>query len=94
MTKTPAKTHKQLLHLVFGGELEDIKGITFKELHRLDVVGFYPNYAEAHRAWLAKARETLDNAQMRYFIVHLHRLLDPATDTAKKKTARKARPRL
>ena len=56
---------------------------TAEDLARLDVVGFYANYAEAHQAWLAKARETLDNAQMRYFIVHLHRLLDPAHDEAK-----------
>jgi hypothetical protein len=76
---------KQLIHLVFGGELDDIKNVDFKDLSKLDVVGFYPNYAEAHKAWLGKARETIDNAQMRYFIVHLHRLLDPATDTAKRK---------
>ncbi len=68
----------QLLHLVFGGELRDVSGVTFRDLANLDVVGFYPNYATAHRAWLGKARETIDNAQMRYFIVHLHRLLDPA----------------
>lgn len=74
---------KQLVHLVFGGELDDIKHVDFKDLSKLDVVGFYPNYAEAHKAWLGKARETIDNAQMRYFIVHLHRLLDP-TSTAKK----------
>jgi hypothetical protein len=82
MTKAPAKPDKQLLHLVFGGELADVKSVTFKDLHKLDVVGFYPNYAEAYQAWLGKARETLDNAQMRYFIVHMHRLLDPATDKA------------
>ena len=82
MTKTPAKPEQQLLHLVFGGELDDVKSVTFKDLHKLDVVGFYPNYAEAHQAWLGKARETLDNAQMRYFIVHLHRLLDPSTQKA------------
>lgn len=69
---------EQLLHLVFGGELEKLDGITFKDLARLDVVGIYPNYAEAFTAWQAKARETVDNAEMRYFIVHLHRLLDPA----------------
>ena len=69
---------KQLLHMVFGGELSDLKEIEFKDLSKLDVVGFYPNYAEAYQAWLGKARETIDNAQMRYFIVHLHRLLDPA----------------
>lgn len=78
---------KQLVHLVFGGELNDVKNVDFKDLSKLDVVGFFPNYAEAHKAWLGKARETIDNAQMRYFIVHLHRLLDPATDTAKRRKA-------
>jgi len=68
---------KQLLQLVFGGELEDLQGLTFKDLERLDIVGVYPNYAQAYKAWQAKARETIDNAQMRYFIVHLHRLLEP-----------------
>ena len=87
MTKAPAKPDKQLLHLVFGGELDDIKDVTFRDLAKLDVVGFYPNYAEAQKAWLSKARETIDNAQMRYFIVHLHRLLDPAS--AGKNSARK-----
>jgi hypothetical protein len=89
MTK-PAKKSvpaKQLVHLVFGGELNDVKNVDFKDLSKLDVVGFYPNYADAHRAWLGKARETIDNAQMRYFIVHLHRLLDPTTATAKRKRA-------
>jgi hypothetical protein len=90
MTKSPAKKlNEQLLHMVFGGELEDIKAVTFKDLAKLDVVGFYPNYAEAHKAWLGKARETIDNAQMRYFIVHMHRLLDPSTDVTKKKPAAK-----
>ena len=84
--KNPALP-KQLVHLVFGGELHDVKNVDFKDLSKLDVVGFFPNYAEAHKAWLGKARETIDNAQMRYFIVHLHRLLDPATDTAKRKKA-------
>jgi Domain of unknown function (DUF4170) len=69
---------KQLLHLVFGGELENLDGVKFKDLDSLDIVGIFPNYAEAHKAWQAKARETIDNAQMRYFIVHLHRLLEPA----------------
>ncbi len=71
---------KQLLHMVFGGELDDVKDVDFKDLSKLDVVGFYPNYAAAHDAWQGKARETIDNAQMRYFIVHLHRLLDPAEE--------------
>ena len=62
-----------------GGELTDLGGVEFKDTADLDIVGIYPNYAQAHRAWTAKARETIDNAHMRYFIVHLHRLLDPAT---------------
>jgi len=74
---------QQLLHLVFGGELSDVTGVTFKDLAHLDVVGFYPNYAAAFQAWQGKARETIDNAQLRYFIVHLHRLLDPTTEDNK-----------
>jgi Domain of unknown function (DUF4170) len=70
---------KQLLHLVFGGELESIEGIVFKDLDGLDIVGVFPNYASAYAAWKAKAQATVDNAQMRYFIVHLHRLLDPSS---------------
>jgi uncharacterized protein DUF4170 len=68
---------KQLLHLVFGGELERLEDVQFKDVSKLDIVGIYPNYATAHAAWKAKAQNTVDNAQMRYFIVHLHRLLDP-----------------
>jgi len=68
---------KQLLHLVFGGELVDPKSTEFSDLSKLDIVGIYPNYAEAEQAWRAKAQATVDNAQMRYFVVHLHRLLDP-----------------
>ncbi|MEO6396462.1 MAG: DUF4170 domain-containing protein [Devosia sp.] len=71
---------KQLLHLVIGGELENIEGITFKDLSKVDLVGVYPNYAAAQAVWKAKAQLTVDNAQMRYFIVHLHRLLDPHED--------------
>ena len=70
---------KQLLHLVFGGELESLEGIEFKDLSKVDIVGIYPNYAAAHAAWKAKAQATVDNAHMRYFVVHLHRILDPAT---------------
>lgn len=69
--------NKQLLHLVFGGELARIDDVEFKDLAKLDVVGIFPNYASAYSAWKAKAQQTVDNAQMRYFIVHLHRLLDP-----------------
>ena len=74
---------KQLLHLVFGGELTAIGANEFKNLDALDIVGVYPNFAAAQAAWKAKAQSTVDNAQMRYFIVHLHRLLDPSTGVAK-----------
>lgn len=68
---------KQLLHLVFGGELEDVSGVSFRDIAELDVVGIFPDYASARAAWKAKAQATVDNAQMRYFVVHLHRLLEP-----------------
>jgi hypothetical protein len=73
---------QQLLHLVFGGELEDIEGIRFADLAGLDIVGIYPNYRSAYDAWKGKAQSTVDNARMRYFIVHLHRLLDPEATPA------------
>ncbi|MEO1066152.1 MAG: DUF4170 domain-containing protein [Pseudomonadota bacterium] len=75
-----ATEDKQLLHLVFGGELETLDGLTFKDLEDLDVVGIFPNYEKAYNAWKQKAQRTVDNAHMRYFIVHMHRLLDPETD--------------
>ena len=68
---------KQLLHLVFGGELRDLDGMEFKDLKGLDIVGIYPNYAEALVAWRGAAQKTVDNAAVRYFIVHMHRLLEP-----------------
>jgi hypothetical protein len=70
----------QLLHLVLGGELKNLEGVEFRDLSKMDIVGIYPNYATAYVAWKAKAQQTVDNAHMRYFIVHLHRLLDPETD--------------
>ena len=73
-----AEDSKQLLHLVFGGELTTLNGIQFKDLQDLDVVGIFPDYKSAEAAWRAKAQETVDNAHMRYFVVHLHRLLDPS----------------
>lgn len=72
--------NKQLLHLVIGGEVSGPRGVEFKNLDEVDIVGVYPNYAEAHKAWRAKAQQTVDNAEMRYFVVHLHRLLDPSDD--------------
>jgi len=71
--------NQQLLHLVFGGELVDLDSVSFNDLGKLDIVGIFPNYASAQAAWKAKAQATVDNAQMRYFIVHLHRLLEPQT---------------
>jgi hypothetical protein len=68
---------KQLLHLVIGGELSSIEGVTFEDLSKVDIVGLYPNYASAYAVWKQKAQLTVDSAQTRYFIVHLHRLLDP-----------------
>lgn len=81
----PAKSprQKQLPHLVLGGELVDLGGTEFRDLDKLDIVGIYPNYAAAYAAWRAKAQQTVDNAHMRYFIVHLHRLLDPETNQSK-----------
>jgi len=70
---------KQLLHLVIGGELSSIEGVTFSDLKAVDIVGLYPNYATAYTAWKQKAQMTVDSAQTRYFIVHLHRLLEPET---------------
>ena len=71
---------QQLLHLVLGGELTGLEHNTFKDLSQVEIIGLFPNYATAYTAWKAKAQQTVDNAQMRYFIVHLHRLLDPDQD--------------
>jgi hypothetical protein len=67
----------QLLHLVIGGELRAVGVNEFRDLSRVDFVGAYPNYAQAYIAWKTKAQATVDNALMRYFIIHAHRLLDP-----------------
>lgn len=74
-------TPRQLLHLVFGGELASLEGVDFTDIAKLDIVGIFPNYAEAHKAWKAAAQRTVDNAHMRYFIVHMHRLLEPDAGT-------------
>lgn len=73
----PMPESKQLLHFVFGGELQHTQEVEFKDLSKLDFVGMYPNFAEAKKAWRAKAQATVDNAQMRYFVVHMHRLMEP-----------------
>ncbi|MDR3422165.1 MAG: DUF4170 domain-containing protein [Xanthobacteraceae bacterium] len=77
MSDIPKPPTRQLLHLVFGGELNNASSMEFKNLDNIDIVGIFPNYASAYAAWKAKAQGTVDNAQMRYFIVHLHRMLDP-----------------
>ena len=83
---TDTSEPKQLLHMVFGGELKSLDSVEFKDLDKLDIVGVYPNFATAYAAWKGKAQRTVDNALMRYFIVHMHRLLDPATDAARQKS--------
>jgi hypothetical protein len=79
---TAMSENKQLLHLVFGGELSSLEGVQFKDLAGLDIVGIFPDYASALTAWRSKAQQTVDNAQMRYFIVHMHRLLEPENKSA------------
>lgn len=68
---------KQLLHLVFGGELIAADKIEFKDLSKVHIVGMFPSYREAYAAWRGAAQATVDNAHMRYFVVHIHRLLEP-----------------
>lgn len=80
MTTEKETSPKQLPHLVFGGELKNLSGTEFKDLSQLDIVGIYPNYKTAYDAWKSAAQRTVDNAAMRYFIVHIHRLLDPNED--------------
>jgi hypothetical protein len=82
MTKGHGQKNKQHLHLVFGGELEDLHGVAFRDPSKLDVVGIFQDADAARAAWKAKAHATVDNAHMRYFIVHLHRLLDPEPEDA------------
>ena len=79
MSQTTTGQDRQLLHLVFGGELSDVEGIQFRDLDKLDIVGIYPNYATALAAWKGAAQRTVDNAHMRYFIVHMHKLLEPGS---------------
>ena len=72
---------KQLLHLVIGGELKSLEGAPeFRDLTKVDLVGAFPSYQLAMAAWRGKAQQTVDNALMRYFIIHAHRLLDPESD--------------
>ena len=80
MTSTDPKApneKRQLLHLVFGGELKSLESHEFRDLSKLDIVGMFPDYASAERAWRAKAQQTVDSAHTRYYVVHLHRLIEP-----------------
>lgn len=86
MTNPENQESSQLLHLVFGGELESLDSLTFRDLDKLDIVGIYSGYDNAYKAWKNKAQQTVDNAHQRYFIVHIHRLMDPeATGTTASK---------
>jgi hypothetical protein len=79
-SRDPTAQHEakpQLLHLVFGGELKSLDSHEFRDLDKIDIVGMFPDYASAERAWRAKAQATVDKAQFRYYVVHLHRLLEP-----------------
>jgi hypothetical protein len=78
----PSSSTPQLLHLVFGGELTSLDGTEFRDPGKIDIVGIYPNFAAAQVAWRAKAQASVDNAMVRYFVVHLHRFLDPGAATA------------
>lgn len=75
-----AMSDKQLLHLVFGGELASLQSTEFRNVDDLDIVGIYPDYASAYQAWKGVSQRNVDNARARYFIVHLHKLLDPHAD--------------
>jgi hypothetical protein len=72
----------QRLHLVFGGELISPDTTEFRDVDNLHIVGIFPNYASAYRAWKAEAQRTVDDAHMRYFISHMHRMLDEGTETS------------
>ena len=65
------------LHLVFGGRVSDPQGLDFVDLNNLDVVGLFPDYKSAEKAWRSAAQRTVDDAEMKYVVVHLHRLLQP-----------------
>lgn len=71
------------LHLVFGGRVRDPQGVDFVDLESLDIVGMFANYDDAEDAWRSNAQRTVDDAEMKYVIVHLHRLLEPDVGAAK-----------
>ncbi|MBL1430794.1 MAG: DUF4170 domain-containing protein [Robiginitomaculum sp.] len=80
MTDKTKNKEPQLLHIVLGGELEDVRKTRFQDLEKIDFVGAFPDYSSAFKAWKAAAHGSVDNAHMRYFIIHAHRLFDPEND--------------
>ncbi len=74
-------TEKPLLHLVFGGRVDDPQGLDFSHCDEIDIVGIYPSNAKAMEAWRGASQARVDEADIKYVIVHLHRLFDPETDT-------------
>ena len=84
MGESGTTTEKPLLHLVFGGRVKDPQGLEFEDLSKLDIVGIFPNYREALKAWQAASQAHVDDALMKYVIVHLHRLLDPEHDVTRR----------
>ena len=82
MPEQQASTPTTRLHLVFGGRVKDPRGLDF-DLSSIDLVGLYPNYATAYEAWRSAAQRTVDDAEMKYVVVHLHRLLEPEMEPAK-----------
>ena len=74
-------SEKQKMHLVFGGRVKDPRGLEFEDLGALDLVGVFPDYKSAENAWRSNAQRTVDDAAMKYVVVHLHRLLEPDMDT-------------
>lgn len=77
---TDTAEEKQLLHIVIGGELKSLDSTEFRDLKKVELVGAYGTYAEARRVWKSKAQATVDNALMRYFVIHAHKLMDPTKD--------------
>ena len=87
MVEKDSASKPQLLHLVFGGELKALDSHEFRDLDGLDVIGIYPDYQSAYAAWKGAAQRSIDHAMVRYFIVHLHRLLEPNGTKAPKATS-------
>ena len=76
------------LHLVFGGRVKDPRGLDFVDLDAIDLVGIYDSYAAAEDAWRGRAQRTVDDAEMKYVVVHLHRLLEPDVEQTSAATPR------